>query len=82
MASHRRLIQLSSLVQENVAKVDRFIESNGLPEPSFEASCPPTLALSPEADVARNTALEALDELRQHLLGPVRAVVDEVMQVR
>lgn len=82
MASQRRLIQLSSLIHENVAKVDQCIVSGGLPEPSFEASCPPILALTPEADVARNTALEALDELRQHLLGPVRAVVDEVMQVR
>jgi hypothetical protein len=82
MASHRRLIQLTSLIHENVAQVDGFIESNGLPEPSFEASCPPILALSPEADIARKRALEALDELRQHLLGPVHAVLDEMMQVR
>lgn len=82
MGSNRRLLQLSSLIQENTAKVDAYIKSSGLPEPSFEASCPPILDLSPEADAARNAALEALDELRDHLLSPLGMITGAIAEVR
>jgi hypothetical protein len=81
MATGRVLLQLTNSIQERTAEVDAYIEANGLPEPSFNSSYPPILQLSPEADAARNAALEALEELRAHLLGPIGTVLDHLGEV-
>jgi hypothetical protein len=81
MTTERRLLQLSNLIRENTVVVDSYITENNVPEPSFAASCPPALELSHEADLARKAALEALDELREHLLGPVESVMHNVTDV-
>jgi hypothetical protein len=81
MASEGRLMKLCAFIHDNVAKVDACIKEKNLPEPSFDASCPPVLNLPSEVDDARNKALEALDELRDHLLGPVGVVMSSVMNV-
>jgi hypothetical protein len=81
MATGRVLLQLTNSIQERTAEVDAYIEANGLPEPSFNSSYPPILQLSPEADEARNAALEALEELRAHLLGPIGTVLDHLGEV-
>jgi hypothetical protein len=77
----RRLLQLSTLVQDNTSAIDAYIENAGLPQPSFDSSAPLVWDLPPEIDAARNTALEALDELREHLLGPTQNVVSRVVDV-
>lgn len=81
MASTRRLSQLSTVIQQNTTKIDAYLESSGHPEPSFEASYPPVLDLPPEADAARKAALEALDELRDHLLGPLGMITTAATEV-
>jgi hypothetical protein len=75
MASQRRLLQLSNLIHDNTVIVDSYIKENNLPDPSFLPEYPPVLDLPHEADLARKAALEALDELREHLLGPVGSVI-------
>ena len=82
MATGRVLLQLTNTIQERTAEVDAYIEVNGLPEPSFNSSYPPILQLSPEADAARNAALEALEELRAHLSGPIGMVMDHLGEVK
>jgi hypothetical protein len=81
MTANRRLEQLSKLVQENTSTVDAYIEKKGIPEPSFAPSAPLAWTLPPEIDSARNAALEALDELREHLLGPTQNIVARVVDV-
>ncbi|KAH7386754.1 O-methyltransferase-domain-containing protein [Phaeosphaeria sp. MPI-PUGE-AT-0046c] len=81
MTSNRRLVQLSTLVQENTAAVDAYVEKAGLPEPSFEPSAPLAWDLPPDIDTSRNAALEALDELREHLLGPTQNIVSRVVDM-
>jgi hypothetical protein len=81
MGSDRRLLQLSTLIQDNTATVDAYIKENGISQPSFDPSNSPVLHFPPEVDVARNTALEALDELRDHLLGPVGSITNAVTDV-
>jgi hypothetical protein len=81
MTSERRLLQLSTLIHENTVIVDSYIKENKVPEPSFGPSCPPVLELSHEADLARKAVLEALDELREHLLGPVGSVIHNITDV-
>ncbi|KAF2993168.1 hypothetical protein E8E13_000504 [Curvularia kusanoi] len=77
MAS-RVLLQLTNTIHQRTAQVDAYIQANGLPEPSFDPSYPPILRLSPEIDAARNAALEAIDELRAHLLGPLGLVMEHI----
>jgi hypothetical protein len=81
MASNRRLLQLSTLVHDNTSAIDAYIENAGLPQPSFDPSTPLAWDLPPDIDAARNTALEAVDELREHLLGPTQNVVSRVVDV-
>lgn len=81
MSSNRRLLQLASAITENTSKIDTYIEENKLPEPSFEESNPPVLNLPPDLETARKTALEALDELRDHLLGPIGIISNAVTEV-
>jgi hypothetical protein len=81
MTSSRRLLQLSALVQDNTSAIDTYIENAGLPQPSFDPSGPMAWDLPPNIDAARNTALEALDELREHLLGPTQNIASRVVDV-
>lgn len=81
MAPQRRLLHLSTLVQENTAAVDACVAKSGLAEPSFEPSAPLAWDLPPDIEAARNAALEALDELREHLLGPTQNIVSRVVDV-
>lgn len=81
MESSRVLLQLTDTIKQKVAEVDGFIKAEALPEPSFDASYPPVLQLSPEAEAARDAALEALDELRAHLMGPLGMVLHHIGEV-
>lgn len=82
MKSSRRLQQLTDAITQNTSKIDAYIEKNNLPEPSFEESYPAVLTLPDALEDARRTALEALDELRDHLLGPLGVISNAVTNVR
>lgn len=66
-----RIADLAAQIQENTAKVDKYLRSNGLPSPSFDEDGPVDFRIEDE-DVqnARETALDASLELHQLLLGP------------
>lgn len=81
MVAHSVLLQLTNTIQEKTAEVNEFIRDNGLPEPSFDHTYPPMLKLSTEADAARSAALEAIDELRCHLLGPLGMIMHHTSEV-
>jgi hypothetical protein len=81
MAVGSVLLELTGIIQEKSAEVDKFIRERGLPQPSFDHSYPPILKLSPEADAARQAALEAIDELRCHLLGPLGVIMSHTSEV-
>ena len=81
MSSPKRLTELSAFLHEQVTKIDDYIALSDIPSPSFQATCPPTLKLPQDVDAARQAALEALDELRDHLLGPVGAVTEMALYV-
>jgi hypothetical protein len=82
MASDRRLLQLSTLIQTNTTTIDTYMRDNGITEPSFGPKSPPIVHFPPDIERARGAVLEALDELRDHLLGPVRMVTKSVTDVR
>ncbi|KAL9112717.1 MAG: hypothetical protein Q9227_003020 [Pyrenula ochraceoflavens] len=69
--SSRSIAELAAAIQTNTNRVHEYLESEGIPSPSFDASSPLSLPLSIEAAAARQAALEALDELTVHLRGPI-----------
>ena len=81
MAADSVLLGLTSIIQEKTTEVDKFIRESGLPQPSFDHGYPPILKLSAEVDAARQAALEAIDELRCHLLGPLGIIMSHTSEV-
>lgn len=69
--SSRSIVELAAVIQANTAKVFEDLQSQGIALPSFDATSPPVLNLSDEATTAQKDALEALDELKVHLMGPL-----------
>lgn len=71
--SSTRIAELTAVVLTNTAKIDDYLESHGLPSPSFAVEHPADLGIPPEAidiDNARNAALEASIELQDPPQGP------------
>ncbi|KAL9621055.1 MAG: hypothetical protein Q9160_004440 [Pyrenula sp. 1 TL-2023] len=69
--SSRSIVELAAVIQANTGKVFEDLKSQGIAPPSFDVSSPPVLNLSTKAIAAQKDALEALDELRVHLMGPL-----------
>ena len=69
-----RIVELSSIISENTAKVDSYLTEQNLPFPSFDPSSEFTPALPRDIKVFQDAVLEATDELNALLLGPVRFV--------
>jgi hypothetical protein len=71
MAPTRSLLDLARIIQENAAVIDDVIKTSGQPQPSFEAGGPPMLALPLEKEESRTALLEAIDEMRALVMGPL-----------
>lgn len=66
-----RIAELASLIQDNTTKVDAYLRSKGLSQPSFDEDGPVDLGIESEeikkaVDVTRESSLE----LHDLLLGP------------
>jgi hypothetical protein len=75
-SSSNRIVELSALIHENTIKVDEFMTANGLPTPSFDISQPPVLPLPHHIDALRKAVIDASDELKTLMLGPLPALID------
>lgn len=76
MTTSSRIVELSALIHENTRKVDEFINSSGLPSPSFDISQPPMLPLPPHIQILQKAVINATDELKTLMLGPIGSIVD------
>ncbi|RYP62665.1 hypothetical protein DL770_009552 [Monosporascus sp. CRB-9-2] len=73
MASMNRIIQLSSLIATETAKVNDFLTSNNLPTPSLDEGALLSLPIPEEAidiKAARLAVIEACSELKDLMTGP------------
>lgn len=71
MASHSRIVELASAILSNTKAVDEYISINGLPTPSFAIEAPPILPLPEDISKSRDKILEASEELRALVAGPL-----------
>ncbi|KAL8910059.1 MAG: hypothetical protein Q9171_004613 [Xanthocarpia ochracea] len=63
--------ELATSIAANIGVVNEYLHKNNLPFPSFHEDGPVNLMLSPEAENAKTTAIEACLRLRDLLCGPV-----------
>ncbi|KAF2707636.1 S-adenosyl-L-methionine-dependent methyltransferase [Pleomassaria siparia CBS 279.74] len=77
--SPSKIVELSSSIATNTKLVDDYLSENGLPTPSFDASYPPDLPLPPHITQAKQTVLEAMDELEALLLGPMPKIFNDLV---
>lgn len=70
--SSSRILELANVIQANTEKIDAHLTSKDLPTPSFAADNPPTLLFGhgPEIEIARQSIVDATDELQALMLGP------------
>lgn len=70
--SSKRILELANTIHFNTEKIDAHLTLNGLPTPSFAADNPPKLLFGhgPELDAARQSVVDATDELHALMLGP------------
>ncbi|KAF4633303.1 hypothetical protein G7Y89_g4822 [Cudoniella acicularis] len=71
MASSNIIVELSTLIHENTLKVNEHLTSNGLPTPSFDITQPARLTLPPHIQSLQEAIVDASDELRALMLGPI-----------
>ncbi|KAH8684441.1 putative O-methyltransferase [Tricladium varicosporioides] len=71
MALTSRIVELSSIIASNTAKINAYLQENNLPQPSFDAKAPLTVVPEGATDIeeARTAAVEASIELQQLLQG-------------
>ena len=66
-----RLLELTDQLAVKVKQVDKYLQSNNLPEPSFDIHGPLDMEIqSADVEAARIAAIEASMELQDLLLGP------------
>ena len=68
---HRTIVELASTITDHTARIDAYLKSQNIPSPSFDPSTSPRFSLPPHLALSQNAILEATDELRAHVLGPV-----------
>ncbi|KAI0878412.1 putative O-methyltransferase [Hypoxylon argillaceum] len=67
----QRIDHLAAIISTACNTIAGDLDQNNLPHPSFDAEGPLTLNLSPQAEHARSTAVDTLQELLDLLQGPV-----------
>ncbi|KAF2248979.1 sterigmatocystin 8-O-methyltransferase [Trematosphaeria pertusa] len=67
-----RIIELARSILENASTIDATLESQGLPTPTFEPSV--SVLFPPGVTSARDTVLDATQELHDLLLAPMNLI--------
>ncbi|KAM3069220.1 hypothetical protein ACMFMG_010736 [Clarireedia jacksonii] len=84
MSSPNRIIQLAATIQTSTVELEQLLSSQGIPSPSFAldhlASDVPLIEASDSITNIRYVILEAMDEFRALLLGPLGFLHQEVIQ--
>ena len=73
--STSRIVELAKEIESNTTKLDRYLEENNLPRPSFDVDAPLMLPLPPDILAVREDLMSALDELYWLNQGPIETVI-------
>lgn len=76
-SSSTRLTELSTLIAQKTAQIEYYLDSKGLPLPSFDANAPVELGIARVDEDVQKIRIELLDltkELRDLIAGPTDLV--------
>ena len=76
MDDDRRLVNLVSMIKDGVLKIDGYLASQGRPSPSNSMNDPPSLGLPSELAPVQVGILEAIDELKCLIMGPIEHIAN------
>ncbi|KNG81606.1 hypothetical protein ANOM_010133 [Aspergillus nomiae NRRL 13137] len=65
-----RIEALATTIADSAKQLQSLLAQHGIDEPSFAATCPPSLALPPPVEAVRNALLHAACEIQDLLLDP------------
>ena len=82
MASIPALRDRVSTITDCIAQIDEFLSSTNTPQPSLSLGADPVFQLPADLDRTRQNALDACDELRALLQGPIPHLIGLVTKVR
>lgn len=69
-SSPSRIAALAAQIAEGTNRIDSYLQSNGIPGPSFDVDAPEDLNLTPELQDTKASVLAANEELQELLIGP------------
>lgn len=81
MESAPSLLELVTALSAQVSQLQTYLDSSKKPNPSLQLGAEPTLVLPPHLDRVRQEALNACDELRAVLQGPLPHLMSLVTKV-
>lgn len=65
-----RIVRIARQILDHAENFDKYLQSNGIPTPSFEPDAPRYSGLAPSAMLDRQTVINLADELLDLMLGP------------
>ncbi len=78
MASKSRIAELASKIQQETTNIEEHLLSQGLKTPSWDIDTPPQVPLlTYDAQASQNAILEAMDELKALILGPIPSLINK-----
>lgn len=78
MAATSRIAELASTIQVESANIEEHLLSQGLKAPSWDLDTPPQIPLlTYAAQASQNAILEAMDELKALILGPIPSLINK-----
>ena len=66
-----RMLELAETISSHTGEIDDYLQSQGLPAPSFAIDAPPFMALTPQLMRSRDEILQACTELQALTEGPI-----------
>jgi len=80
MVCRSRITELAAIISTNTSKINKYLQINNLPQPSFDINAPiqPIPRDVPEIDEARILVEEASIELQQLIRGVDSLLLPEV----
>lgn len=73
-----RITELAAEIMQETLKVEKYLEDQQLPTPSFSPSFPVRLPLPDSITTSVQRAIEAADELQSLLLGPLGFILHQL----
>ena len=78
MAPASRIAELASKIQAETANIEEHLLSQGVKSPSWDLDTPPQVPLHTHAaQASQNAILEAMDELKALILGPIPSLINK-----